>query len=220
MIIPTLNEAEILRQTLEGLLDQPDEIIVVDGGSKDHTVKVACEYTPHVLISRPGRGLQQHTGARQAQGNVLVFVHADTQLPRAYPQLIRQALSDPGVVLGAFYLSIYPGSPGLDFIAFIANLRSRLFRLPYGDQGLFVRRAAYFQEGGFQDWPIMEDVDLVRRLNRLGGFKLAHGRVRTSGRRWKKEKLICTTLRNWSLMLRYFLRASPHTLARHYPDVR
>ena len=220
IVIPTLNEAEILGQTLAGLKDQLDEIIVVDGGSKDGTVQVARQYTLHVLISRRGRGFQQDTGARESHGNVLVFLHADTQLPRGYQHLIERASADPDVVFGAFYLKIHPSTPALDCIAFMANLRSRFLKLPYGDQALFVRRTAYFQVGGFQDWPIMEDVDLVRRLNLAGGFNLARGYVKTSARRWQEEKLVLTTLRNWSLMIRYFLGVSPHILARHYPDTR
>lgn len=220
IIIPTLNEAEILGTTLEGLKEPPTEIIVVDGGSEDATVRVARQYTPHVLISRKGRGFQQDVGARQSQGDILIFLHADTQLPPGYSDLIYEALSDADVAFGSFYLSIHPPEPGLDLIALMANLRSRFLRLPYGDQALFVRRGAYFQIGGFQDWPIMEDVDLVRRLKRSGRFKMANGFVQTSARRWKKERLIFTTLRNWSLIIRYYLRASPHTLARRYPDAR
>jgi rSAM/selenodomain-associated transferase 2 len=220
IIIPTLNEAETLGQTLLSLKSDPAEIIVVDGGSIDSTVQVAHEHTPHVLVSRPGRGVQQDTGARQSQGDVLVFLHADTRLPKRYQSLIDHALADPGVVFGAFLLRIYPSSPALDVIAFMANLRSRLLSLPYGDQALFVRRSAYFLAGGFKDWPIMEDVDLVRRLNQIGGFRLARGAARTSPRRWQKENPVCTTLRNYSLILRYLVGVSPHTLARHYPDIR
>jgi rSAM/selenodomain-associated transferase 2 len=220
IIIPALNEAQILGNTLESLKGPPAEIIVVDGGSRDGTVEVARQYTSHVLVARAGRGFQQDTGARQSHGNVLVFLHADTQLPGKYPHLIHQALDDPGVIFGAFSLGIHRSTPVLDFIAFMANLRSRLFNLPYGDQALFVRRDSYFQVGGFQDWSIMEDVDLVRRLNRVGGFRLAHSSVQTSARRWERENLIFTTLRNWSLMIRYYMRVPPLALARHYPDTR
>jgi rSAM/selenodomain-associated transferase 2 len=216
IIIPTLNEAAILGQTLKGLEPRPAEIIVVDGGSEDGTVEVARKHTPDVLISRAGRGLQQDKGARRAQGDVLVFLHADTQLPRGYEYLIQQALADPRVVFGSFRLSICPAKPGLDLISLMANLRSRFLNLPYGDQALFVGRGAYFQVGGFQDWPVMEDVDLVRRLNRIGSFKMAKGCVQTSARRWQKENLVYTTLRNWFLILRYFMGVSPHTLARYY----
>ena len=220
IVIPALNEADILGKTLQSLRDQPSEIIVVDGGSKDNTVQVARQYTPHVLISRRGRGIQQDTGARQACGDVLLFLHADTILPLGYQHLINQALAHPRAVFGAFRLRVHPPKPALDLIAFMANLRSILLKLPYGDQALFVRRAAYFQVGGFQDWPIMEDVDLVRRLNRAGGFKLAQDFVQTSARRWQTENIVHTTLRNWSLIVRYCLGVSPHVLARHYPDTR
>jgi len=220
IIIPALNEEKVLGQTLAGLKDQPVEIIVVDGGSKDGTVQVARQYTSHLLISRRGRGFQQDTGARESHGNVLVFLHADTQLPRGYQHLIERALADRDVVFGAFYLKIHPPKPALDLVAFMANLRSRLLSLPYGDQGIFVRRAAYFQVGGFRDWPIMEDVDLVRRLNRAGGFELAQGFVQTSARRWEKENVVRTTLRNYSLIIRYSLGVSPHVLVHHYPNIR
>ena len=220
IIIPTLNEAEILGQTLQGLKPRTAEIVVVDGGSKDGTVRVARQYTPRILISRAGRGFQQDKGARQAQGDVLVFLHADTQLPQEYEHLIHQALADPRVVFGAFCLSIHPAEPAFDLISLMANLRSRLLKLPYGDQVLFVRRGAYFEVGGFQDWPIMEDVDLVRRLNRVGSFKMARGCVQTSARRWQKENLVYTTLRNWSLIFRYFMGVSPNVLARHYVNTR
>lgn len=222
IVIPTLNEAEALGQTLEHITvtDEFAEIIVVDGGSRDGTVEIARQYTPHVLTSRSGRGPQQDKGARQSRGSVLLFLHADTQLPTEYQWLIHKALENPGVIFGAFYLKFHPSSPGPDLIAFMANLRSRFLRLPYGDQALFVRRGGYFQVGGFQDWPIMEDVDLVRRLNRVGAFKLARGYVRTSARRWKTENLIFATLRNWSLMIRYFWGVPPHALARYYSDTR
>ncbi|MBW1744416.1 MAG: TIGR04283 family arsenosugar biosynthesis glycosyltransferase [Deltaproteobacteria bacterium] len=220
IIIPALNEAEILGRALASLKPHPAEVIVVDGGSQDSTIEVARQHTPHILTSRPGRGLQQDVGARQSQGDVFVFLHADTQLPPNYQDLIHYALTDPGTVFGAFFLSIYPSKPTLYLIALMANLRSRLLKVPYGDQTLFVRRSAYFLAGGFKDWPIMEDVDLVRRLNRIGGFKMARGFVQTSARRWRKENPVYTTLRNYSLILRYCMGASPHTLARHYPNLR
>ena len=220
IVIPTLNEAEVLACTLKGLRHESAEIIVVDGGSTDHTLEIARQYTSRVLTSPRGRGPQQDAGARESQGSVLLFLHADTELPNTYEGLIQQALADKSVVFGAFHLSILTSSPVLDLIALMANLRSRFLRLPYGDQALFVRRGAYFQVGGFQDWPIMEDVDLVCRLNRVGGFKLVRTPVRTSARRWEHESAIYTTLRNWARMIRFFLGVPPDVLARHYPDTR
>lgn len=220
IVIPALNEADILGNTLQSLKDHATEIIVVDGGSNDATVEVALKFSPHVYISNKGRGIQQHTGAYQARGNVLLFLHADTILPLGYQHMIDHAMAHTGVVFGAFHLRIHPPKPAHDLIAFMANLRSRILKVPYGDQALFVRRSAYFKVGGFQDWPIMEDVDLVRRLNCVGGFKLAQGFVQTSARRWQRENIVHATLRNWSLIIRYCLGVSPHSLARHYPDRR
>ena len=220
IVIPTLNEADILGNTLQSLKDHTTEIIVVDGGSNDDTVNVALKFSPHVYISNRGRGIQQHIGANQARGDVLLFLHADTLLPVGYQHMIEHAMTLPNVIFGAFLLSIHPPKPAHDLIALMANLRSRILKVPYGDQALFVRRSAYFKVGGFQDWPIMEDVDLVRRLNRVGGFKLAQGFVQTSARRWQKENIVHCTVRNWSLIIRYCLGASPHALARHYPDRR
>jgi rSAM/selenodomain-associated transferase 2 len=217
IIIPTLNEADILAETLGPMKGLAAEIIIVDGGSQDQTVQVARRHTPHVFTSPQGRGIQQDVGARRSAGDVFLFLHADTRLPGAYDQLIRDALADPGIAYGSFRLSIHPPSPALNIITRAANLRSRLFNLPYGDQALFVRRTAYFQAGGFQDWPIMEDVELVRRLNRIGRFRLARGAVQTSSRRWQREHVFYTTVRNWSLLIRYALGISPHHLARHYP---
>jgi len=150
IVIPVQNEAKILGQTLDRLKGQSAEIIVVDGGSKDGTLEIAWKYTSHVLVATTSRGLQQHIGARQSQGNVLLFLHADTRLPLTYECLIRRALANPGVVFGAFYLSIYPSSPALDLVAFMANLRSRLLRLPYGDQAFSFVETPTFRLADFK----------------------------------------------------------------------
>lgn len=220
IIIPTLNEAPVLGPTLEKAAASSAEIVVVDGGSTDGTVSIAQQYTAGIFISPPGRGAQQDCGARRATGDVFLFLHADTRVPPGFDRLIRHALQVPRVVFGAFRLRIVPSSFLLDGIALMANLRSRFLKMPYGDQGLFVRRSTYIQVGGFRHWPLMEDVDFVRRLNRVGAFRLVRRPVETSARRWEQENPVFTTIRNWSLMIRYFLGVSPHALARHYGNPR
>ncbi|MGD8985453.1 MAG: TIGR04283 family arsenosugar biosynthesis glycosyltransferase [Desulfobacteraceae bacterium] len=220
IIIPTLNEKRSLGGPLASLSSLPHEIIVVDGGSKDGTVEIARKYASVVLDSKRGRGIQQHVGAQHAGGDVLLFLHADTWLPKGFEMMIERTLSDPKTVFGAFHLGHHPSTTFLNLVALMANLRSLLLSMPYGDQGIFMRRSNYFRVGGFQDLPLMEDVDLVRRLNKIGKFKLVRARVRTSARRYDRNGMVYTTVRNWSLIIRYLLGQSPERLHRFYSDAR
>ena len=220
IIIPTLTEGRSLEGTFAPISDHAHEIIVVDGGSDDDTLEIARQYTPKVFYSNRGRGIQQHTGACHAQGDVLLFLHADTLLPKGFGMEIERILSDPEVSFGAFRLGYQSSTTPLNLIAVMANHRSLLLKMPYGDQGLFMRRTEYFLVKGFKDLPIMEDVDLVRRLKRIGRFKLTRGRVRTSVRRYEKEGIFYATVRNWSLIIRYLLGVSPQRLHRLYSDTR
>jgi rSAM/selenodomain-associated transferase 2 len=220
IIIPTLNEERSIEQILASISSHAHEGIVVDGGSKDGTVEIAHKYASAVLDSKRGRGIQQHTGACHAGGDVLLFLHADTWLPRGFEIMIERALSEPETVFGAFQLGHHPSTAFLHLVALMANLRSLLLKMPYGDQGLFMRRSDYFSVGGFKDLPIMEDVDLVRRLNKIGKFKLVKARVRTSARRYDRNGIVYTTVRNWSLIIRYLMGQSPERLHRLYSDAR
>ena len=220
IIIPTLNEERSLGGPLASLSSIPHEIIVVDGGSKDGTVEVARKYASVVLDSKRGRGIQQHTGACHAEGDVLLFLHADTWLPKDFEMMIERTLSEPETVFGAFHLGHRPSKAFLNLVALMANLRSLILKMPYGDQGLFMRRSDYFRVGGFKDLPLMEDVDLVRRLNKLGKFKLVKGKIRTSARRYDRNGIVYTTVRNWSLIIRYLMGQSPERLHRLYSDAR
>ena len=220
IIIPTLDEDVCLEQTLVSISSHAHEIIVVDGGSKDDTVEIAHKYTPVVLDSDRGRGIQQHTGACHANGEVLLFLHADTRLPKGFEIMIETTLSDPKTVFGAFRLGHHPSTAFLNLVALMANLRSLLLKMPYGDQGLFMRRSDYFRVGGFKKLPLMEDVDLVRRLRKIGKFKLVKAKVGTSARRYDRNGVVYTTVRNWSLIIRYLLGQSPEHLHRFYSDAR
>jgi rSAM/selenodomain-associated transferase 2 len=217
IIIP---EERSLERTLASISSHAHEIIVVDGGSKDGTIDVAHKYASVVLDSNRGRGIQQHTGACHGKGEVLLFLHADTRLPNGFEIMIETTLSDPKTVFGAFRLGHHPSTAFLNLVALMANLRSLLLKMPYGDQGLFMRRSDYFRVGGFKDLPLMEDVDLVRRLNKIGRFKLLKAKVRTSARRYDRNGIVYTTVRNWSLIIRYLLGQSPERLHRLYSDAR
>jgi rSAM/selenodomain-associated transferase 2 len=220
VVVPTLNEAAVLGRTLEALPTGFAEVVVADGGSTDATVAIAREHGARVTASPPGRGPQMNAGAAAAKGDVLLFLHADTVLPTDAPARIAAALAEAGAVAGAFRLGIDSSDPRLRLIARAANLRTRLTGVPYGDQALFVRRDAFDAAGGFPDVPIMEDVELGRRLKRLGRIVVVPARVRTSARRWEREGIVRTTLRNAVLITLYLLGVHPRRLARWYGHVR
>lgn len=215
-LIPTLNEEDNIGPAVSQALSCCAEAIVSDGGSSDGTVERALALTPSVIRGPAGRGGQLARAAREATGDVLLFLHADTRLPPAFDSLIAEALSRPGAGFGAFSLAISPRSPATDRIAFGANLRTRLFKLPYGDQAVFATRAAYDRAGGFSPLPILEDVDLALRLRRQAGFSPARGAAVSSARRWQKEGALKATLRNYALLALFLGGVPAGRLARWY----
>lgn len=216
VIVPTLNEQEYLPATLSHIVLAPgDELIVVDGGSNDQTVTIARRFTPHVLLSRRGRAAQMNCGARCARGEILLFVHADTLLPPVALEAVRQAVQH-GAVGGAFRLRITPPTLALRLVAWGANLRARWGQLPYGDQALFVPRQIFEALGGYDDVPFMEDVRLVQALRQRGRLTILPQAVSTSGRRWQRDGVLYTTVRNTLLITLYFCGVSPATLQRWY----
>jgi rSAM/selenodomain-associated transferase 2 len=217
IIIPTLNEAANLASTLESTRNASNvEVIVVDGGSRDETVKAARSEGVKVFISVPGRARQMNVGAAHATGEVFLFLHGDTRLPRGYDNYVRKILALPGAVAGAFQLRIDGQLPGLRIAERMVNLRSRRLQFPYGDQGIFLRADLFREMGGFPDMPIMEDFELIRRLRRRGRIVTAPVPILTSARRWEKLGIVRTTLINYAIPLAYYLGASPSQLARWY----
>jgi len=217
IIIPALNEESILPSTLESTRSsRPLEVILVDGGSVDGTQEVASRYGAKILFSAPGRARQMNRGAAAASGSLLLFLHADTRLPPHFDRCVREALSCPTVVAGAFELGIDAPTPSLRWIERMANWRSRRLHMPYGDQAIFVRAEVFRAIGGFSELPIMEDFELMLRLRKLAHIAIIPQPALTSARQWQETGILRTTLINQIAILSYFLGISPATIARWY----
>ena len=206
VVIPALDEAERIEMAIRGAIDAPHgaavdpddlEVIVVDGGSSDATRGIAASAGARVLICERGRARQLRAGVRECAGDVVLLLHADTRLPAGWRSAVRVALGDPRVVGGAFRFRFDERSLVLRFIEFGAWLRVRLWRLPYGDQALFVRRRTLESIGGIPDVPVMEDLDLVQRMKRAGRLALLAAPAVTSARRYRAGGPLRTMLRHW-----------------------
>ena len=204
IIIPVLNEARTLGETLSCLPGDPDlEVIVVDGGSTDATLAVAARFPAVKILRAPrGRGSQMNTGALASSGELLVFLHADTRLTAEHLRALQTAAADPAFTAGAFELILTPPVPALKFIAWGANRRARFLGLPYGDQVLMVRRALFFSLGGFANRR-PEDLDLVLRLRGRACLRLLRPPVSSSGRRWLERGYLRTSIKNWLDLARH-----------------
>ncbi len=217
IIIPVLNESDQLLKLLHPLTTLSGlEIIVVDGGSRDQTVAIAKTAGVTVIQSPIGRAHQMNAGAASATGDILLFLHADTWLPRGFDLMIHDTLSQPTAIAGAFRLQIDGADWKLRVIEWGVNLRSRYLQMPYGDQAIFLKAATFQALGGFPTLPIMEDFELVRQLKRRGRIAIASTAVITSGRRWQKLGAVRTTLTNQCVILAYLLGVSPDRIADWY----
>jgi rSAM/selenodomain-associated transferase 2 len=223
IVIPALDEAPNLARLLPDLACRfPEaEVIVVDGGSGDGTRELVRHHaTMRYLLSSRGRARQMNAGARAAGGDVLLFLHADTRLPAGAMEAIARALVDPDVPGGRFDVSFSNPRWPFRMIAGFMNWRSRLTRIATGDQAIFLRRAAFEALGGYPELPLMEDVELSRRLKRLGRMACLPSRVTTSSRKWEHDGLVRTILLMWSLRLLYFCGMDARRLHAWYYGVR
>jgi len=196
VVIPALNEARQIARTITAASIPEAQIIVSDGGSTDRTVTIASSLGACIVSGQPGRAGQQNRGAAVARGEVLLFLHADTRLPANYGDHVFNTLMDRRTVLGAFRFATDVHTPVMRTIAFFTNLRAGRLKLPYGDQGLFVRHADFYRFGGFPETPIAEDLYLVRKMARNGRIVLTPVAAVTSGRRWRRLGPLRTTLVN------------------------
>ena len=210
VIIPTLNEEARIGNTIAAARAAgADEIVVADGGSSDATVIVAAARGARVITGERMRARQLNRGAEAASHEALLFLHADTLLPRGAGAAVMRAL-DEGFDCGAFLVQFIEGGPRLAYVAFMINMRTRLTGAPWGDQAHFFRRSAF---PGYPEIPIMEDYALARRMKRVAILPL---RVRTSGRRFLAKGVIRTSIVNWAVIAGYHLGVSPERLAKWY----
>jgi len=226
IIIPVLNEPVALQITLDYLAYQATgktiEIVVVDAGPDKKTLKtIDFKNSSRLLLktdtSAKGRGLQMNKGAELASGAILLFLHADTLLPEGGIDAVFSVMQKPHLVGGAFDLGIRSSKCGYRIIETVASARSRITRLPYGDQAIFLRKNYFHLIGGYSPIPIMEDVDIMQRIKKRGdAIEIIDIQVQTNPRRWEKEGMVFGTLRNWVLMVLYLMGVSTQKLVRYY----
>jgi rSAM/selenodomain-associated transferase 2 len=227
IIIPVLNEEAVLEEYLAHLAGQfahqcaryDCELLIVDGGSSDNTTTIAQCYGQVIQAAR-GRATQMNAGAAIAKGDVLLFLHADTRLPGAAFRAIEQALASPDVVGGAFRLCFNCDQWPYRLVAFFTNLRSRLNASFTGDQAYFIRANSFRAIGGYPDQPLMEDLEIIARLRKIGKTTLLPLYVTTSARRHEKIGLFRSVLLMWYLRALYKFGVPPAQLQRMYIDIR
>lgn len=218
VVIPVRNEAQALPYLLDDLTAlrvAGAELIVVDGGSADGTCELALGRVDQLLRSAPGRALQMNAGAAAARGDYLWFVHADTRVSaESLRSLLDVLIERP--VWGRFDVRLSGAGLALCVIGAMISLRSRLTAIASGDQGIFVSRECFEALGGYAPIPLMEDLQLCRRLKRQARPRCLRPPLSTSSRRWEQQGIVCTVLLMWRLRLAYYCGVSPERLASQY----
>lgn len=220
VVIPVLNESKTIGRCLTRLREQiePHEIVVVDGGSSDHTLEIVDTFhgVKWLRCAVAGRGAQMNQGAAAARGEILLFLHSDTFLPSGGLTLIETFLAQAGIVAGSFSLRFDYQNPFLQLYARCSRINHILFT--YGDQGLFMTRCVFERVGGFKEIPLMEDVEIQKKLRKMGKFVKIHQPVITSARRFLLKGIIRQQLLNIGLVLLYHAGVSPGRLEHYYKD--
>jgi rSAM/selenodomain-associated transferase 2 len=222
IIIPAYHEGGTINDCighLHGLTHEGAvEVIVVDGDHQGSTIKVIQDEHVIKMVSQKGRARQMNKGAALASGEVLVFLHADTRLPPDALTIVRSCMETGLAGAGAFDLGIKSDRRIFRITEKYVALRTRLTRIPYGDQTIFMRKEYFERLGGYRDIPLMEDIEIMQRIKKRGDrVRIIPERVMTSPRRWEQEGVLYCTLRNWMLQLLYFFGVSPERLAKFYP---
>uniref|UniRef100_A0A7S2ZQS4 Glycosyltransferase 2-like domain-containing protein n=1 Tax=Rhodosorus marinus TaxID=101924 RepID=A0A7S2ZQS4_9RHOD len=222
VIIPTLNEegsiASTIKELREGVVQKDTrlDVVVADGGSADGTKRLVKAGNARWVQAGRGRGTQLNAAVPSTEGAFLIFLHADTRLPVGFDRVVRSTLRDETVSLGAFRLKIDSNVCGIRLVEAVANLRSRLLGMPYGDQGFFIRRSTFDELGGFPDMPLMEDFQMARNAKRLGRVITAKQSAVTSGRRWEEFGVFRTTALNQIIVAGFYLGVPVETLNKWY----
>lgn len=221
VIIPVFNEASVITRAVEHVHHIGDhwdfEIIAVDGEAEGRTINAIKDLKTQTIIARKGRGCQMNAGAARAQGEILIFLHADTKLPGDAFTAISAAIRQGNYDAGAFHLGIESERFAYRVIEKMVSIRSGLTKIPYGDQAIFVKKDVFTKSGGFQDIPLMEDVEFMKRLKK-NGYRICilPKQVKTSARRWEEEGIFYCTMRNWIIISLYFAGVHPEKLVRFY----
>jgi rSAM/selenodomain-associated transferase 2 len=218
VVIPALDDAPALLANLPRIAALPGakELIVADGGGNEAAVATAQELGARVVPARVGRGTQMNAGAAVARGERLLFLHADCWLDDGALAEVERALAVPAIGAGVFRQQIEGTRFAYRCIERAATLRTRFLRRPYGDSGLFLRRADFERVGGFPDLPLCEDLAMAKRLRPLGRIVVARSRVHLSARRWERHGIVKTTLLNWTIAGAFHAGVAPAKLYRAY----
>lgn len=216
VVVPALNEESAIEAAVASAWEAgADEVVVADGGSTDATRDRAAAVS-RVVVSARGRASQMNAGAAATTSDVILFLHADSRLPRDAAALVRGVLADPAVGAGAFRMRF--DAPGLYWraISALAHARAFWWGITLGDQAIFARRETFLRLGGYRALPILEDLDFADRARRASRFRVLKAEVRTSARRWERRGRLRTSALNWAILLLFRLGARPETLERLY----
>ena len=219
IVIPVFNEVKALPYALKMLHDlSVDEIIFVDGGSNDKSRELIKANGYQCLTSLAGRAKQMNLGANNIKSDIILFLHVDTEFHSSHVSIIKKSYTE-GFSSGRFDITFTDNSLTYRIISFFINMRSRLTKLSTGDQAMFMRREVFEQQGGFKDIPLMEDIEISKRLRTVGNVICLREKVVTSNRRWKNFGILKTIILMWKLRLLFWLGISPAKLAQIYKKV-